>query len=166
MTRLELIQRAESVVAKGCHYKLGAGGRLWHHATPWDPDHLCDCSGFIAWCYGVDRHTDDPWYRDFNNGWLETSAIVRDCGTPFGIFTEVAWAQTLPGDSLVYGDRDGHKGHIGLVVEVSEAGPTGVIHCSMGNERRTGDAIGRTNADLWIAQGGIVARSKWVEGPA
>lgn len=163
MNRLELIERAVAVVGHGCHYKLGEGGRLWHRATPWNPQMLCDCTGYLSWCYGVDRHTDDPWYRNQNGGWIESTAIVRDCETPFGAFTGVPWQQALPGDTVVYGDRDGHQGHVGLVVKVDEMGPAEVVHCSTGNDRRTGDAIAVTGADLWQTRGGIVARSKWVE---
>ena len=163
MTRQELVGRAASVIGQGCHYQLGAGGRLWHKSTPWNLSHVCDCTGFIAWVFGIDRLTDDPWYKQQNGGWLETSAIVRDCRTPFGIFTEVRWSEALPADVLVYGDQDGHQGHIGMVSEVGTAGPLSVIHCSAGNDRHHGDAIAQTGPELWIGQGGIVARSKWID---
>lgn len=168
MTNAELIARARSVIGKGCRYGLGMGGFDPSRAAPWDDAMLCDCSGFCAWVLGVARHTDNPWYRSQNGGWLETSAILRDCGTPFGFFTEVPAEMARPGDLLVYGDRrneDGttRQGHVGLISEVGSTGPARAVHCSRGNERRAGDAIQETPSGLWLAAGGIVARCAFVE---
>ena len=152
-----------SAVSRGCKYKLGAGGRLWHKGTPWTPALMtCDCSGFVAWCIGEDRHTNHPWYRALNGGWLETTAILRDAREPaFGMFAEVAWEAALPGDFLVWGDSGGKQGHVGIVTTVGGAlhrGPTLVAHCSMGNWRQTKDAIGVTDATIFLSHGAAVAR--------
>jgi hypothetical protein len=168
VTGAELIARARSVVAKGCFYGLGSGGMRPNDPHPWDSAHKCDCSGFAAWALGVSRQTDDPWYRAQNGGWLETSAIVRDCETPYGHFAIVPKKQARPGDLLVYGDRTDaqgvtRQGHVGICAEVNEEGPTKVIHCSRGNERKTGDAIQETGVTWWALADGIVARCAWVE---
>ena len=164
----EVVARARSVVAKGCLYKLGSGGMRPHDPHPWDSARRCDCSGFAAWCLGVSRQTDNPWYKNQNGGWLETSAIVRDCETPYGIFALVTRQHALPGDLLVYGDyksSDGvtKQGHVGICSESNAKGPTKVIHCSSGNARKTGDAIRETDVQWWELAGGVIARCAWVD---
>jgi hypothetical protein len=109
--------------------------------VPWSNDGLCDCSGFAAWCLKASRHTDDWWYHEWNGGWIETSAIVRDTLTEYGFFSPVEWKDAKPGHLLVYGDKDGHQGHVGIVSEVGPDGPMMVIHCSRGNDALVKDAI-------------------------
>jgi hypothetical protein len=164
----EVVARARSVVAKGCFYNLGCGGMRPHDPHPWDSANRCDCSGFAAWCLNVSRQTDNPWYKNQNGGWLETSSIVRDCETPFGFFAQVDRRKARVGDLLVYGDyKDGSgktvQGHVGICSDVGSKGPLLVIHCSAGNFRKTGDAIRETDIKWWDLAGGIVARCAWVE---
>lgn len=168
MTGKDVVTKARSVVAKGCWYGLGKGGMRPHDPHPWDSAHKCDCSGFVAWCLGVSRQTDDPWYKSFNGGWFETTAIARDCETPYGHFALVTRPHAQPGDLLVYGDYKGsdgktRQGHVGVCSEVDGKGPTKVIHCSRGNERKTGDAIQETDVTWWNVAGGVIARCAWVE---
>jgi hypothetical protein len=162
MNRPGVVDRALSVIGKGCHYKLGAGGRLWHRATPWNPvTHQCDCSGFVAWCLGVDRKTNHPFYVDFNGGWLETTAIVRDAkAAGVGMFDLIPWASAVPSDFLVWPDdpATGRQGHVGIASKIAATGPVRVIHCSAGNDRTFHDAIEETDVAMWLAHGGIVAR--------
>lgn len=163
MLNVELIARARSAIGKGCRYGLGHGGYNPASDHPWDTEMRCDCSGFIAWVLRVSRHIEHPWYKEQNGGWLETIAIVRDAKSTFGFFTEVPPDMARAGDVIVYGDRkseDGstRQGHVGLISEVSATGPAKAIHCSMGNERRSGDAIQETPSGFWINAGGIVAR--------
>jgi hypothetical protein len=159
MNGVDVVTRALGTTGKGCRYKLGAGGRLWHKQTPWTPALMtCDCSGFVAWCLGVDRHTDHPYYKAFNGGWLETTAVERDAlAEGVGMFDHVPWADAALGDVLVWGDRDGHQGHIGVVTDCS-TGPVKVVHCSVGNERRTQDAIRETGVEVFLQNRAIVAR--------
>lgn len=168
MTGKDVVERARSVIAKGCYYQLGSGGMRPHDPVPWDSAHKCDCSGFAAWCLGVSRQTDDPFYVKFNGGWASTEAIVRDCETPFGHFALVTRPHVLPGDLLVYGNYKGsdgatHVGHVGVCSEVDGKGPVKVIHCSSGNYRKTGDAIRETDPRWWDLAGGVIARCAWVE---
>lgn len=152
--------RARSAIDRGCNYKLGAGGRRWHKGTPWHPlTFSCDCSGFVAWCLEVDRHTSHPFYKNQNGGWLETSAIYRDSQLAgVGMFDAVTWQDALLGDLLVWPDRNGKQGHVGIVSESSPVGPSRVIHCSAGNWRLMKDAIQETSVGLWLNNGGVVAR--------
>lgn len=167
MTPEEVLERAKSVIAKGCKYKLGAGGMRPGDPAPWNTARQCDCSGFAAWCLGHSRVVDDPWYKSQNGGWIETSAIVRDCETPYGFFAAVDRKYARVGDLLVYGDyKDGSgnliQGHVGVCSDVGTKGPLMVIHCSSGNFKRTQDAIRETDTKWWDLAGGIVARCAWV----
>jgi hypothetical protein len=166
LTGEEIVARARSVIGRGCAYKLGAGGMRPLDPNPWDSSLNCDCSGFAAWCLGVSRQTDDPWYEKQNGGWLETSAIVRDCETPYGHFAPVILTAARPGDLLVYGDRTSsagkpQQGHVGICTQTGPRGPEMVVHCSSGNFRKTGDAIRETDAAWWYLANGSIARSAW-----
>lgn len=147
----QAIARAQSVVGQPCKYKLGEGGRLWHKDTPWNPHAMaCDCSGFVAWCLGMDRHTADPAYKKWNGGWIETTAIARDAHLEpgVGLFDELPQPQV--GALYVYPDRrvEGkvRQGHVGIIVGLD---PVRVVHCSAGNYRRVGYAIAETDDGLW-----------------
>ena len=157
MTGMEAVARARKALGGGCIYKLGKGGFTPTNPAPWSKQMECDCSGFVSWCLGVSRKTDNPWYVAYNGGWFETSAIVRDATSPFGVFTEVARYDALPGDVLVWGDAGGKQGHVGLVT-----GPTTVIHCSRGNFTMTADAIRETDQHIFDANKAIAARCAWV----
>jgi len=154
-----VVINAREAVGFDTRYALGAGGRLWHKATPWNPlTHKCDCTGFLAWCLEMDRKTNHPLYAKWNGGWLESSAIARDAMLPgAGMFDRMLWTSAAPGDVLVWGDRDGHQGHVGIVSEAND-GPQAVVHCSMGNYRATGDAIQETDVSIFLRNGAIVAR--------
>jgi hypothetical protein len=123
----------------------------------------CDCSGFVAWCLGVSRQTNNPWYRSQNGGWFETTAVFKDCGTPFGFVDGVPWTRAEPGMLVVWGDHDGHQGHIGIVSEVDAEGPAKVVHCSSSNWRALGDAIAETDSGIFKHNNALVARVAWVE---
>ncbi len=110
-----------------------------------------DCSGFIAWCFRTRRNITHPLYRRVNGGWFETSALHRDGLERSGYFTEHNHA--TPGSLLVYPDKDGRHGHVGLVVEVNGEGidgVVGVVHCSSGNYRSNNKAIQLTSPQLWL----------------
>lgn len=157
MLALEAVHRAQSAMTHRAVYRLGMGGFNPSSPVPWNSRGECDCSGFVAWCLGVGRHLDHPWYAAYNGGWLETTAIVRDAVSRFGFFDRVAAELAKPGDLLVYGDHDGHQGHVGLVA-TAQIGVRSVIHCSLGAFKNGGDAIAESSPGLWLSRGGIVAR--------
>jgi cell wall-associated NlpC family hydrolase len=168
MTRDQVVARARSAIGKGIVYELGSGGR-----DPWAPmpsgaGLACDCSGFAAWALGVDRYLrndelpDAPDYE-----WFETSNIVRDSREPGGIVSEVFWQDALPGDMLVWGDSRGsdgrkHQGHVGIVASLGPTGPETVVHCSMGNWKKFGEAVRETEVTLFLNNHAVVARASWV----
>ncbi len=164
MTAEQVIQRARSAIGHGCAYKLGMGGYNPSAVWPWNSRGECDCTGFLAWCLGLSRQTDNPWYEKMNGGWLESTAIVRDCATPYGFFDLVRWEQAAIGDVLAYPDRGTKQGHVGIVSAVDATGPTQAIHCSSGNWRTREDAIQETGVGLWRLAEAIVARSAFLEG--
>lgn len=151
MTAAEAVARARSALGQWCKYKLGAGGYNPASPHPWNSGGECDCSGYVAWVIGVSRHTDNPWYKEQNGGWIETSAVVRDALSDFGIFQKVEIPSA--GDVIVYGDKGRSQGHIGVVVESGD-----IIHCSKGRFVRKGDAIGIDPPGLWLGRGGLYAR--------
>lgn len=174
MTLQDVVDRARSAIGRGIRYKLGTGGFHPDDDTP-SRSGVCDCSGFVAWCLRMSRRIapDSPWYeyyREYNGGWVETSALVRDAEAPFGFVDRVAWEDAEPGMLLVYGDSKGrsgetHQGHVGIVSAINGRGPEMAIHCSRGNDTSFGDAIHETGIKLWVSRG-IVCRVAGVEGVA
>lgn len=163
MTPAAAIARARSAIGHRTAYRLGKGGMNPSSPVPWDASGGCDCSGFIAWVLGISRLSDTPWYKKFNGGWIETTAIVRDARTPFGFFDEVPWEEARPGMIVVYGDDNGHQGHVGMVTRFKRGGgPHRVIHCSSGNYKRTGDAIQETEPTAFTRGHAIIARSAFI----
>src|SRR5262245_45093542 len=124
-----VLARAGSSVGQGIRYKLGKGGMNPGSPTP-AAGGQCDCSGFVAWCLGMSRKTDEHFYVIFNGGWIETTGVWQDVGQNVGIFEET---DRRPGAIVVYPDSNGHQGHIGIVVDDGH-----VIHCSKGNDTQFG----------------------------
>lgn len=148
----EVCERAYRSVGKGCVYRLGKGGMHPEAEHPWVVDageFLCDCSGFAMWCLGLSRFQAPVW--------LDTTKIASDAAGPHTFFVTVPMEQARPSDLIVYGDHDGHQGHVGVIVQRGDTLPTIVIHCSSGNQKH-GDAIGASDPTLWLKRNGIVAR--------
>lgn len=109
-----------------------------------------DCSGYVAWCLRMSRKVQHPLYKKVNSGWFETTAIYKDGQTETGFFSPAA--KVMPGCLVVYPDKGGTQGHIGIVVSGEGAGLDGiaeVVHCSSGNYKKSGKAIMRTDARVW-----------------
>lgn len=161
MTREAVVARARGAVGAGTHYELGAGGR---DPRTTRPGPKCDCSGFAAWCLGVDRYLPNAGVPHLPDGeWLETTALFRDARSPFGFVTDVAWTAAQPGDLLVWPDAGKRQGHVGVVSAAKPGvGPRLVVHCAVSNERRTGDAVAETGSELFERAGAIAVRVAWV----
>ena len=134
----EVVERARTALGKKTEYKLGKGGYKPGLTTP-APAGKCDCTGFLAWAFGISRELDNPYYKQLNGGWFETSAIYKDIQSPYGIFGQLDKPQV--GAVAVYGDSGGHEGHIGLITEVKNGKVQKVIHCSSSAWKKDGDAI-------------------------
>ena len=148
-----VIARAHSAVGQGIHYKLGKGGANPGSLTPASGDE-CDCSGFVAWCLAMNRHTTEHFYIQLNNGWIETTAVWTDIGASVGIFEP---SERRTGAIVVYPDSNGHQGHIGILID-----PNQVVHCSKGNDTQTGDAIRITPLTVFNANPNT--RFGWLHG--
>lgn len=144
MTVQDLIQRATATCALPITYSLGAGGMHPASATPADRNGRCDCSGFVSWCLGMSRVTDILHYVRFNNGWINTDAMVADIRGPQTLFR---WCDPQPGAVVVFpGPPLRSVGHCGIIVATS---PLRVVHCSSGNWRHTQHAVQITGYDVF-----------------
>jgi hypothetical protein len=148
-----VLARAQAAVSLGIRYKLGKGGMNPGSPTPASGGQ-CDCSGFVAWCYGMSRKTTENFYVNFNRGWIETTAVWTDIGKSVGMFEPI---QKRPGAVVVYPDAGGNQGHIGIIVDA-----TRVVHCSSGNDARYGNAIQVT--PLTVFNNNPSSRFGWLYG--
>jgi len=142
-SREQTLARAQSALGLKTIYKLGKGG--FDPAKAMSPS--CDCSGFVAWAIGIPRELPPK-----SDKWLDTDAYYAG-GKPVraGLFSEVAIIDAEPGDLLVYPDKGGSQGHIGIVTQVDLSAPTYVIHCSSGNYKNYKDAIRTTGPGVFLA---------------
>lgn len=160
MTAADTVARARGACGHGCDYKLGAGGMRPNDPQPWDEREgrkECDCSGFAMWAWGMSR-LQKPGGRDL---WYDTSQIARDARYSGQLFELLdSWESLRPGDGLVWGDRHGKQGHVGIVVATE---PLAVAHCSRGNWTRTKDAIQETPSAIFADNGALAVRCKKLE---
>jgi hypothetical protein len=108
------VARAKGASLTRCTYKLGRGGYndKFPHNPTWDGGRS-DCSGFISWLLMTKREPKPG--RKF---WIETTAIHRDATGKQTVFVKLDKPE--PGCLVVYGDKNGHEGHIGVVVAVKD----------------------------------------------
>lgn len=162
----EVVTRARSQIGLKTIYDLGRGGFYPGSLTAADTKGRCDCSGFVAWCLKESRYVTFEMYVAELGHWVETSAIVRDANRPFGMFNRVPMGQAQPGMVIVYGDRPGHQGHVGIISEVGSGAIRKVVHCAKSNYLHTGDAIQETSPEIFLANPHtIVARFANVNHP-
>jgi hypothetical protein len=120
----------------------------------------CDYAGFLAWCFGYDRH--QPGFTA-GSDWINADSMICESET------RGAWFRPLVAPEIgaviaycsIEVERDGRRaraGHAGLVVEFpdawnnyDEAAWTAlrIVHCSPRLQRRYGHAIGETHAAAW-----------------
>ncbi len=149
-----VLTRAESATELGIRYRLGKGGMNPGSPTP-AAGGFCDCSGFVAWCFSMSRKSNENFYKHFNGGWMDTTAIWTDVGNSVGIFSELTGPKA--GAIVVYPDANGKQGHIGIMVNENK-----VVHCSGGNDKRHGNAILITGPDVFLARKDV--RFGWLNG--
>lgn len=117
------LRRADSAIDRGVVYKLGRGG--FNPKDPrveWDKGR-CDCSGFISWVLQTRRAP--KLIRMF---WVETTAIWKDATTKQKSFVRIP--APVPGCLVVFPDRRGREGHIGIVSDVISRSVYRVIDCT------------------------------------
>lgn len=166
MSTPSALDRARSQLGR-LRYVLGAGGRDPESAHPGDATGGCDCSGFVCWALGFDRK--QPGFAGYS--WVSTDSLVAISRRP-----DNGWFEEIPrpevGCLVVYPGqhRAGKRvriGHVGLVSGVPAEWSAGlpnqhkalrVIHCSMGNQRRTGKAVQETDGGAWVGKGSVFLR--------
>lgn len=163
----EAVERARSMVGfdtgRGLvQYRLGYGGKDPFQPHPGQPDgryQWCDCSGFVAWCLGLDRR--QPASFPESGGWISTDSMVREARRGAQWFTRAE--RPTVGSIVVYPDqrddsgRTRRQGHTGIVTWVPDIwdgdfSEVKVTHCSASNWRKgggTGGAILETSGALW-----------------
>jgi len=149
-----LVARAKSGLGKNTVYK-SPGVTPPLDANTWPASGArCDCSGFLAWCLRISRKVNHPKYIAINGGWFETTGIHADVLGSWGYFEPQP--KPIVGAFVVYPDKNGHDGHIGVISKVNgKAGVAGidlVIHCSLGGYKSKGDAIQETAPGPWAAR--------------
>jgi cell wall-associated NlpC family hydrolase len=139
----QTLVRAQSALGLGTVYKLGKGG--FDPTRPMMPN--CDCSGFVSWAIGIPRELPPT-----SNKWVSTDSVWSG-GKPVkpNLFSQIPLAESMAGDLLVYPDKAGHQGHIGIITQVDNNSPTYVIHCSKGNFIHYHDAIRTTGPGVFLA---------------
>lgn len=145
----DIVRRAKLALHHKTIYKLGAGGRNPSAPFPWDEDHECDCTGFLAHCWGM--HRDLSVNRKVH---IQSDYLVLESRKPASQsavvklkFPEIGCGIVYPGKwtggKLLWGNRIS-AGHAAVYIGKSE-----IIDCASGSYRRTGDAITKRNG-LWM----------------
>lgn len=172
----------EGIARQPIRYRLSPnnGGKnpYAQHPADWSYGRrtpTCDCIGLVVWCLGFDRL--QKGHFEARGGWANTDSILADAYGPAEFF-EVIDAPEL-GCVVVYGSvrRNGRRrpGHIGLVVDPLPAEFSSdykecwtdvrVIHCSRGNDTRTGAAVRETSAYAWRRRGVFLRYKKSAPEP-
>jgi hypothetical protein len=142
-----ILSKARFAIRKNTRYVLGAGGYDPNAELPHDKNRGCDCTGFVAWCLGIDR-------RRSRNDLVEvqSDALVIEANRPNG--NVVKLAKPEPGCVLVYGGvwlgkplqsvrvRPGHAA-------IYEGGGM-IIDCGSTPFRREGQAITRRSGAFMV----------------
>ena len=137
-------------------YGLGKGGRHPEAPTPATAGE-CDCSGFLSWLLGFDRHLRIPGLS-----WLESTMICNDATGRRRAFSPVDPATAALPFVLSYPDRGGHQGHVALAVERRPDGALIGVDCrwsrSHGRKQRADrDSIQRGDVGWMLRKPGAVA---------
>ena len=116
--------RARKGIGRGVAYKLGRGGFNAKHPNEvgWDKG-LSDCSGYVSWVLMLKRAP--KLIRPF---WIETTAVWRDATGKQRTFQQIN--KPVPGCIVVFPDRNGREGHIGIVAEVYGGAGYDVVDCT------------------------------------
>lgn len=96
----------------------------------------------MCWTLGTSRRTTQTSYVHFNDGWINTDAIVNDVRTTGHLFAPIITPNV--GCIVVYPHDVAlgrHYGHVGVVTAIDEDKVARVIHCSHTNYVKTLDAI-------------------------
>ncbi len=142
------VKRARTALKCEVRYGLGKGGMNPRASCPGDDAGKCDCSGFVAWAIWLSRKP-----KVSRKWWIETTRIARDAKGRKSVFTQIR--EPRAGCLIVYGDKGGRQGHIGIVTEVDGSGRVTGIDCSYGMSRKTGRALHERDLS-WMRRRGAI----------
>lgn len=133
-------------------YGLGHGG---FHPGDFLPTRngLCDCSGFASWCLALSRNQTKTFGL-----WISSSHIWSDGLGRRRLFTVLV--EPFPGCLVVYPDRGGRQGHVGIVDRLSPL--EGIDMAVGGLRRRSFRFFGTCGARYFALREGAVGPSKEV----
>lgn len=173
----DLLKRARSQVGLGIRYKLGSGAMTAAPHTCEGADGSCDCSSFVCWALGIDKHGSYPYLVEGGkpiapgDQWYSTDNIVNDAvHISVGLFQKIK--APVVGTVIVFptrwkGGKPSPPGHVGIVTAVGAADAFSIVHCSAGNYKKAQDAIQETDdAAFRNAPGLIYSWSSRIALPA
>lgn len=151
------LTRARTALGRGTSYRIDT---IPPHpdSDVWPKDIRADCSGFVAWCFRLNRYP--PQLRGAQ---LFTDTIYADAALSAGnVFFRRVVAPT-PGGIVVfpwYRAEDGrHAGHVALVTGVRGPGDYTIIDCS-GSADDVGDAVTERPGQKFELHRAALARSR------
>ena len=179
-TAEQAVGRGRSAKGLGMGYCLGSGGRHPeaphpggpHRKEPMKPGLWCDCSGFLPWCWGLDRRQFLPNGKEY---WLGVDQMIADANGPAHFLLRIRAANVRPGDGVMFPSKYlfGVRisvGHCALVTKVG-TGTVGspawwssmhILDCSSSNWKHHGDAIRERYASSGKLIGRLFMRSETV----
>ncbi len=125
--RIELIEKAASLVNKGCKYSQGS-----RNPRADNPNYL-DCSSYVSWAYNKEGHNDVP--IDSYTGTFVSS----------NSFKSINKSDLKPGDIALNNNSmaSGNSNHIGIYVGKNSSNQNVYLHCTSsginGPQVRVGD---------------------------
>lgn len=134
-----IVARGRAALRKRTVYKIDT---VPPSGAQWPAGHTADCSGFVAWCYGLPRYP-----RKLRGAQLFTTSFYEDAVRPSkNLFVKRTEVPTV-GGIVVYpyfryepgGKR--HPGHIAIISVVRSPTDYDIIDCSETSYLRDGDAI-------------------------
>jgi hypothetical protein len=113
----------------------------------------------VCWALGISRRTDHPDY-EYQGGWINTDAMVRDIKKTGGLFTR---CEPKVGCVVVFpGPPARPIGHCGIVTQVA---PLRVAHCSSSNARGGRSAILVTDGNVFQVRDAVYGWFKGLREP-
>ena len=125
--RIELIEKAASLVNKGCKYSQGS-----RNPRADNPNYL-DCSSYVSWAYNKEGHNDVP--IDSYTGTFVSS----------NSFKSISKSDLKPGDIALNNNSmaGGNSNHIGIYIGKNSSNQNVYLHCTSsginGPQVRVGD---------------------------
>lgn len=153
LTPEQIATRAETADQTPVDYYLGGGTNRASSSVPWAPKRLkdgtvakraSDCSNFLCWSAGVDKHDREVRNAKGERIWWGTDAIVADATGPQRRWKRIP--APVRGCGVVYGGKrrpngTWHFGHCGVVVDPATRATIDCASSPDNDDPNVGDAI-------------------------